>query len=153
MRERRISDLARDAGVTPRTIRYYERIGLLPEPRRTDAGYRIYGPDADERLRFIARAKRLDLSLDEIRDLLTYWREGDCLRTREHLQHLLLDKLERLREAVRELERFEGQLEEAYGRLTGRAPGDACGPACGCPPEVRAHGNAPPPRRAGPAPS
>jgi DNA-binding transcriptional MerR regulator len=65
-----IGELARDAGVNVETIRYYERRGLLPEPPRTRAGYRLYGDDARWRLEFVCRAKQLGFTLTEIRDLL-----------------------------------------------------------------------------------
>ena len=66
-----IGQLAEQAGVTPETIRYYEREGVLPSPARSGAGsYRRYrGADA-ERLRFIRRARELGFSLDEVRELL-----------------------------------------------------------------------------------
>ncbi len=63
-----ISELAAQAGVAPSTVRYYERIGLIPAPARSAAGYRSYTPEAARRLTFIARSKRLGLSLDEVAD-------------------------------------------------------------------------------------
>lgn len=65
-----IGELARQAAVNVETIRYYERRGLLAEPPRTRAGYRLYGDDARWRLDFICRAKQLGFTLTEIRDLL-----------------------------------------------------------------------------------
>ncbi|PAP76349.1 heavy metal-responsive transcriptional regulator [Rubrivirga marina] len=62
--------LARSAGVTPSAVRYYERVGILPEPARTAKGYRVYGPADVERLRFVHRAQELGFSLDEIAGLL-----------------------------------------------------------------------------------
>ena len=55
----RISDLAETVGVATSTTRYYERIGLVPEPQRTPAGYRQYGVEAEAHLRFIVRGKQL----------------------------------------------------------------------------------------------
>ena len=66
----RIGELADKVGVNAKTIRYYESIGLLPEPDRTDAGYRIYGEHDVDRLAFVQSARRLDLSLDEIGEIL-----------------------------------------------------------------------------------
>jgi len=62
--------LASAAGVAPDTVRYYERAGLLPPPARTPAGYRSYGPQAVERLRFIQGCQRLGLRLQDIAELL-----------------------------------------------------------------------------------
>ncbi len=65
-----IGELAKHFGLNPKTIRYYEEIGLLPEPRRTESGYRQYDEDAVERLGFIQRAKLLGLSLENIREII-----------------------------------------------------------------------------------
>ena len=63
-------DLARATGCNIETIRYYEKIGLLPDPPRTDAGYRIYSAAHATRLRFILRARELGFSMEDIRGLL-----------------------------------------------------------------------------------
>ena len=65
-----IGRLADDLGVSVDTVRYYERRGLLPEPPRTDAGYRTYGSADRWRLSFILRAKELGFTLREISALL-----------------------------------------------------------------------------------
>ena len=73
----RIGQLAAEFGLNPKTIRYYEAIGSLPPPERTDAGYRLY-TDADvERLRFIGKAKLIGLSLDEIREIFRLRSNGE----------------------------------------------------------------------------
>jgi len=64
-----IGRLADAAGVSVETVRYYERRGLLPEPQRTDAGYRLYRDDDVARLQFLLRAKRLGFTLAEIAEL------------------------------------------------------------------------------------
>lgn len=66
----RIGELARASGITARTVRYYEGIGLLPRPPREPSGYRRYGSDDLSRLPFIVGAKALGLSLEDIRDVL-----------------------------------------------------------------------------------
>ena len=66
----KIGTLAREAGTSIETIRYYERIGLLSQPPRTEGGFRLYGPDDVRRLRFVRRARELGFSLESIRDLL-----------------------------------------------------------------------------------
>lgn len=73
-----ITALATQAGVKPDTVRYYERIGLLPAPARTSGAHRRYGPDALDRLRFIQGSQRLGLRLDQIRDLLAIRDTGRC---------------------------------------------------------------------------
>ncbi len=73
----RIGELAAHFGLNPKTIRYYEEIGLLPRADRSDSGYRLYDEQDVERLGFIRRAKTLGLSLDEIRDILSVQAEGE----------------------------------------------------------------------------
>jgi DNA-binding transcriptional MerR regulator len=73
-----VAALARVAGFSSDAIRYYERLGLLPPPPRNSAGYRHYGVDAVDRLRFIEGVRRLGLRLREIRDLLRVRDAGTC---------------------------------------------------------------------------
>ena len=73
-----ITRLAGTAGVKTDTIRYYERIGLLPPPARTSGAHRRYGPAALDRIRFIQGAQRLGLRLEEICDLLAVRDTGEC---------------------------------------------------------------------------
>ena len=72
----RIGELAARFDLNPKTIRYYEEIGLLPRADRSESGYRRYDSRDVERLGFIRRAKTLGLSLDEIRDILKVEEEG-----------------------------------------------------------------------------
>lgn len=73
----RIGELAYELDVNPRTLRFYENVGLLPQPRRTPSGYRDYDEDALERVRFIKSAQRLGLSLDDIKEILAFKERGD----------------------------------------------------------------------------
>lgn len=73
-----ISQVASEVGVRPDTVRYYERVGLLPSPDRSPNGYRTYGEEDVERLRFIRGAQRLGLKLRDIRELLTIRDRGVC---------------------------------------------------------------------------
>ncbi|HEU0116924.1 MAG TPA: heavy metal-responsive transcriptional regulator [Thermomicrobiales bacterium] len=66
-----IGAVARSAGVSIDTIRYYERIGLVASADRTAAGYRVYSPEATARFRFIKHAQQFGFTLAEIRELLT----------------------------------------------------------------------------------
>ncbi len=66
----RIGEVGDQVGVDPKTIRYYESIGLLPAPSRTAAGYRDYAPEDIDRLAFARRATQLNLQLDEIAEIL-----------------------------------------------------------------------------------
>lgn len=73
----RIGELAERLALNPRTIRYYEEIGLLPAPERTLSGYRVYGDDDVERLTFIRTAQRLGITLDEAGEILALRDRGE----------------------------------------------------------------------------
>lgn len=87
----RIGELAQELGLRPKTIRYYEALGLLPVPWRTEAGYRRYGPADRERLRFILKAKVIGFSLREIGEMLTLRDAG--LEPCPHVAQLIERKL------------------------------------------------------------
>jgi MerR family copper efflux transcriptional regulator len=88
-----IHDLAQASGVSARTIRYYESIGLLPAPPRADNNYRQYGADAVERLRFIVSARSLDFSLTDIGEFLSARDEGTlpCRRVLDSIEGRIAD--------------------------------------------------------------
>ncbi len=73
-----VGELASQAGVRPDTIRYYERAGVLPPPRRSDGDHRRYGAADLDRLLFIRGAQRLGLRLAEIRELMAVRETGEC---------------------------------------------------------------------------
>jgi DNA-binding transcriptional MerR regulator len=74
----RVAEVAAAVGVSTDTIRFYEREGLLPPPERTPTGYRSYGAEAVERLRFIQGCQRLGLRLRDVADLLVIRDTGVC---------------------------------------------------------------------------
>ena len=71
-----IGRLANSAGVNLETVRYYERIGLMPAPARTEGGHRSYEPEHVQRLRFIRRSRELDFGIDAIRRLIALSEPG-----------------------------------------------------------------------------
>jgi DNA-binding transcriptional MerR regulator len=104
----RIGALADRSGITTQAIRYYESIELLPSPQRTPSGYRDYGVDAVERLRFIRDAQASGLTLAEVQALLRMKDEGasTCAHTRAFLELHLADidqQIERLQQARAEM--------------------------------------------------
>ena len=105
----RIGELGARSGVTPDALRYYERLGLLPAPRRTGAGFRVYPAEALDRVRFIKQAQTVGLSLHEIRELVGYQDEGGLKRCR-HVRDLLRTKLVELQTKLAELEEFRNTL-------------------------------------------
>lgn len=128
----RISELADDLGVAPSAIRYYERIGLVPRAPRTASGYRSYDEDATARLRFVTRAKRIGLSLEEIAELLPIWDGANCAATHDEITRLVDAKRAEVLARVRELQRFAEQLDEIRVVLAEDPPPAACRPDLSC---------------------
>lgn len=116
-----IGDVADRTGLSLRTIRHYEEVGLLPEPQRSPGGFRLYAQQAVDRLLLIKRMKPLDFTLEEMRDLievrdelarprLTRARRAE-LTERLRTYHALVEhQLGRLRERVESAEAFAHQL-------------------------------------------
>ena len=104
----KIGQLAKQTGLTTKTIRYYEQRGLLPEPQRSPSGYRLYSEQAAQRLEFIQKAKRLGLSLDDVADILTLHskHQPTCI----HVLALLDQKLAYLDSLIESLHEFRGDL-------------------------------------------
>ncbi|MGH9261746.1 MAG: MerR family transcriptional regulator, partial [Acidimicrobiales bacterium] len=112
--------MAAAVGVGPDTIRYYERSGLLPPPRRTESGYRSYDLDAIDRLKFIQGAQRLGLRLRDVRDLLAVRDTGECpCEPAEQLLH------RRLADVDAEIARLSALRREMAAMLEA-LPGDDC---------------------------
>ena len=106
-----ISEVCEQTGLSPRTVRYYEEIGLLPGVRRRAGGRRIYDGDALERLGFISRLKALGLSLAEIGELNAVYAIGGSTRA-------MLRKLGDLLEAqLEDVDRRMGELADLRSEL------------------------------------
>ncbi|MFE8069993.1 Hg(II)-responsive transcriptional regulator [Marinobacteraceae bacterium S3BR75-40.1] len=117
-----IGGLAKWANVNVETIRYYQRRGLLPEPKRPPGGIRRYGAADIDRLTFVKTAQQLGFSLNEISDLLrledgTHCQEASALAER---------KLQNVREKIDSLERIEKVLREMVARCHARPGNIAC---------------------------
>lgn len=106
----RIGEVADRLAVNPKTIRYYESVGLIPEPSRTDSGYRVYDEEDFERIRFVKTARRLDLSLDEIREVLAFADRGQtpC----GHVRAVVGRKARELEDRIAEMTRLRDELLE-----------------------------------------
>jgi DNA-binding transcriptional MerR regulator len=128
----RVAELADAVGVPPDTIRYYERVGLLPPPARTPAGYRAYDQGAVDRLRFIQGGQRLGLRLRDIRDLLAIRDTGVC--PCEPAEQLLR---RRLAELDTEMARLAALREQMVAMVQALPSADCPPPFPGtwCPPE------------------
>jgi MerR family copper efflux transcriptional regulator len=114
-------------------LRFYETAGLLPA-ERTSSGYRIYSPEAAERLAFIGAAKQLGLSLKEIAELLEVWQEGVCAEVKADLRPRIAARIGEAEERGVQLTAFTASLRRALRHLDelpdrlGR-----CDPQCGFP--------------------
>lgn len=109
-----IGQVAESADVQVQTIRYYERLGLIPPPQRSDSGYRLYSPEATARLRFIKQAQALGFSLDEVKEILRlkYGSRSPC----ECVRRLLGEKLARVDREMAALRRFRRELRKTLAR-------------------------------------
>ena len=127
-----VKQVADRVGLPSRTIRYYDRIGLVRADERSEAGYRLYSAEEEARLLFIRRAKRLGFSLDEIRGLLVAAESG-CGSTVPELERLLERKIEEIDEKIADLQTFRARLLE-YRAGKRLSPRNRCGHGafCGC---------------------
>lgn len=119
-----IGRIAQSAGVAIDTIRFYEREGLLPEPRRRPSGYREYDTSAVSRLRFIRRAKDLGFTLDEIRELLAL--SADRHGGVEGVRDRAAARLAAIDERIAELQRVRNGLAELLDACPGHGAPEDC---------------------------
>ncbi|MGH8793168.1 MAG: heavy metal-responsive transcriptional regulator [Stackebrandtia sp.] len=128
-----VAQLARRAGVSPDTVRYYERAGLLPPPPRSSGGYRRYDESAADRLLFIRGAQRLGLRLREIADLLSVRDTGVC--PCEPAELLLTRRVDEIDAEMARLSALRSQLTNMLDSMSGTGcpdpePGRWCPPEC-----------------------
>lgn len=109
--------LARRTGCNLETVRYYEKIGMMPEPPRTAAGYRVYDEGHVARLRFIMRGRELGFSLDELRGLLLLVDRGTrtCAEVKERTDRHLAD----IHAKIADLRRIERVLKATAAQCSG----------------------------------
>ena len=105
----KIGELAKLTNTSTKTIRFYEDSGLLPPPPRSASGYRDYGPEIVDRLRFIHRGQAAGLTLQKVRQILTIHDRGEvpC----GHVRQLLNTRLDQVRAQIAELVALEGHLQ------------------------------------------
>lgn len=111
-----IGTLSKLSAVNIETIRYYERVGLLPSPPRTQGGHRVYGSSHLQRLQFVKRSRELGFSIDEIRALLGLVDGG---YTCAEVQALTLKHLADVQAKISDLRRLEATLAEISSQCTG----------------------------------
>lgn len=117
MRYMNIGEAAAAAGVTPKMIRHYEALGLVPEPERTEAGYRLYGERELSMLRFIRQSRSLGFSIQQIEALMSLWRDPG--RRSQDVKEVARRQLEELQERQRELDQVRATIEQLAGLRQG----------------------------------
>jgi DNA-binding transcriptional MerR regulator len=121
----RIGEVAAESGVSAKTIRYYESIGLVPPPQRSPSGYRNYEASAIDRLAFIRAAQAVGLSLGEIRSVMALRDDGEtpC----GYVVDLLRDRYAELDRRIAELRSLRGELHRLLERAEDLDPAN-CDP-------------------------
>lgn len=112
-----IGVLSERSGVNIETIRYYEKIGVMPKPARSAAGYRIYTTEHARRLHFVRRGRELGFSLDELRGLLRLV-DGHTYTCRE-VHALTIEHLKDIRQKIADLRRLERAMSNMAAQCTG----------------------------------
>ncbi|MDT7531455.1 helix-turn-helix domain-containing protein [Sphingopyxis sp. SE2] len=114
--------LAKRTGCNLETIRYYETIGLMPDPPRSAAGYRVYDDSHVSRLRFILRARELGFSIEEIRGLLGLVDRGTqtCAEVKDRAEAHLVE----IRDKIRDLKRIQAVLAATAAQCSGEVVPD-----------------------------
>jgi DNA-binding transcriptional MerR regulator len=119
---RSIGRLAQETGVKVATIRYYERVGLLPAPERSAGNQRLYGDAAMRRLAFIRHARELGFPLDAVRDLLHL--ADDPERPCDEVDAIAREQLAQVRRRITRLEALAGELTRMLAQCEGERVAD-----------------------------
>ncbi|WP_413543568.1 heavy metal-responsive transcriptional regulator [Citricoccus nitrophenolicus] len=122
----RIGETAAAAGMTAKTLRFYEKIGLLPAAKRSSNGYRDYSPESVTRLEFIRRGRTAGLALAQIREILAIRESGEAPCT--HVQDMLAWQLADLDNQITELMALRSAVAGLHATV-------AAGTPAGCDPE------------------
>jgi DNA-binding transcriptional MerR regulator len=123
--------------LNPRTLRFYEQIGLLFPANRSAAGYRLYSPEDVARLKFIIRAKEMGLTLKEISSILSLTEKGLCRSVKRQIKELLVNKVKEIDHRIEELRALKDEfnrLQDTVDRELGEPTGEPGSP-CSCLPE------------------
>jgi DNA-binding transcriptional MerR regulator len=127
-----IGETAERSGFSASALRYYEGIGLVEPSSRTDSGYRLYDDGTLARLGFIARAKELGCSLEEITDLVGIWDREQCGPVQKRFHDLVTEKLAAAERQIAELTALAEQLRHAATQLAGPPVDGPCDEGCAC---------------------
>jgi MerR family Zn(II)-responsive transcriptional regulator of zntA len=103
-----VGEVSRRLGLNPQTLYFYERIGLIPAAKRTQAGYRLFDEQDIERLSFITRVKALGFSLEEIKELLKL--QDQCFFSCGEVYNILFYKIQQIEQNIRQLQDLREEL-------------------------------------------
>ncbi len=117
-------ELAKQIGVNSATVRYYEKIGLLPEPPRSNAGYRIFSEESINRIRFIKQAQELGFSLKEIKELLDL--RVTPKATTSDVRKRATEKIADIGDKIKRLRRMKNSLEVLVESCCNEASASEC---------------------------
>lgn len=106
-----IGQLSEPSGIPRKTIRYYEAVGVLPQPRRNDARYRLYSDIDIRRVELVRRARALDMGLTEVLELVESASTGSCNDFRERFQEVIHQKLEEMDQRIADLDHLKQDLQ------------------------------------------
>ncbi|KKD61272.1 zinc-responsive transcriptional regulator [Grimontia sp. AD028] len=124
MKMLQIGQLAKRAGVSGDTLRFYEKVGLLQPASRSESGYRLYDEDAVSRVHFIIKGKRIGLTLEEIQELLEIRLEATQHSCAE-VKGITQKKLDELDEKIAELTEIRAALKKLNDACCGHVDDDA----------------------------
>ncbi len=125
-----IQAVSKQSGVSAQTIRYYESLGVLPQPKRKPNGYRVYIEEDVARVRFVAGARRLGLSIDDVREILALRDTGEapCSTVLAMLKH----KADEIQQRISELHSLETELRTLHSLGLTFPEEDILGKQCVC---------------------
>ena len=127
-----IGETADRSGFTASALRYYDAIGLVVPTARSEGGYRLYDDQALDRLAFIARAKQLGCTLEEITDLVSIWDAQRCGPVQRRFHELITAKIRDAQAQVVEVSAFAAQLRAAAELLSVEPVDGPCSADCAC---------------------
>lgn len=116
-----MSQVAKESNVNITTIRYYEKRGLLSKPPRTQAGYRMYSNETIHDIHFIKKAQDLGFTLEEIKNLLSLYKDEGFYST-EEMQHFAIEKYKEIDAKIQQLNMLKDLLEIVTNRPTSEFP-------------------------------
>jgi DNA-binding transcriptional MerR regulator len=126
----RIGELAQTSGVSAKTIRYYEEIGLLPPAHRAGNSYRLYQIEDIRRLRFIRNARSLDFSLDDLKEVLALREQGEA--PCRYVARLLEQKLAEIEERIGQMQELQQELQHLVEQAASLPDNDIEMKTCVC---------------------